>query len=115
MVMQLMNLDEPPTAIFAQYDNIALGAMRRLREEGISVPDDVSIIGFDDKEYCGFLTPRLSSIENQCAEIASIAVKILKRKMLDPDYRAVQTVSVKATYHPRESVAPPRASVRLRP
>lgn len=108
MVMQLMSQREPPTAIFAQYDNIALGAMRRLQEEGISVPEDVSIIGFDESSYCPYLTPQLASIENHNSEIASIAVKILKRKMLDPDYRAVQAVSVKASYHPRESVGPPR-------
>lgn len=66
-----------PEAYFAENDIIALGVIRALNEEGIRIPEDVSIIGFDDMPYCELSTPRLTTIRVQKMAMGSIAVKTI--------------------------------------
>ena len=54
---RLLDSAEPPTAIFAFNDNTAIGALRVARERGIRVPEDLSIVGFDDSEHSAIVTP----------------------------------------------------------
>lgn len=54
--------EEYPTALFAASDMMAIGAMDAIREAGLSVPDDISVIGFDDIDMCEFCSPRLTSV-----------------------------------------------------
>ena len=51
-----------PTAFFADNDMIALGAMKAMQEYGIKIPQDVSVIGFDDLPFCEIASPRLTSV-----------------------------------------------------
>ncbi|WP_238917518.1 LacI family DNA-binding transcriptional regulator [Clostridium sp. YIM B02555] len=60
---KLLELDEKPTAVFCSNDDIAVGAMKAISESGLSVPDDISIIGFDDSNFCNYVTPTLSSVK----------------------------------------------------
>ena len=53
----LLDLPDPPTAIFAFNDNIAIGAIQAARARGLRVPDDLSIVGFDDVEHATIVTP----------------------------------------------------------
>lgn len=64
-----------PTAFFADNDVIALGAMRALQGKGIRVPEDVSIIGFDDVKYGSVSTPGLTTIHVYKQEMGEIAVR----------------------------------------
>jgi LacI family transcriptional regulator, galactose operon repressor len=73
----LMNRTHPPTAVFAFTNPIALGAIKALREEGISIPNDVSLVTFDDSEYLRFLAPAVTCVEQPLPEMAQISVKIL--------------------------------------
>ena len=98
--------DDMPTAILAQYDDVAYGAIERMRELGIRVPEDMSVVGYDGVDYCNYLRPKLSSICGYEWESAKIATGIMKKKIQDPQFRAVQTVEVKAKYIARESVGP---------
>jgi LacI family repressor for deo operon, udp, cdd, tsx, nupC, and nupG len=52
----------PPTAIFAHNDEMALGAMHQLSTMGLRVPEDVSVVGFDDLNYAGFISPTLTTM-----------------------------------------------------
>ena len=54
---RLLALDEPPTAIFASNDNMAIGALRAAAERNLRVPDDLSVVGFDDSELSRVVTP----------------------------------------------------------
>ena len=101
-----MEMKDPPTAIIAQYDDVALGLIRRFNENGLSVPNDFSVLGFDACAYCGFTTPKLATIKDMESEQAHIAMRILKHKIEDADNNTIQSVSVRANYIPNESIGP---------
>ena len=77
MVAHLEWARDLPTAFFADNDVIALGAMRALQEKGYRVPEDVSIIGFDNIPYGEISSPRLSTIHVFKQEMGEIAVRRL--------------------------------------
>ena len=75
----LLDLPEPPTAIFASNDNMAVGALRAVLERGLRVPEDVSIVGFDDTELARCVFPRLTTVRQPLAELGRTAVSLLNR------------------------------------
>ena len=101
---KLIESKEKFTAILAQYDDIAVGAMRALKEVGLSVPKDVSIIGADDARYCPYLTPALSSINSNRESLCSVAFKLLKNKIEGHD-KTIQSVFIRPELVVRESTA----------
>ena len=62
MMQKILESAHLPTAIFAASDAIAFGAMRAIQEKGLSIPDDISIIGFNDTEMSSYTTPALTTI-----------------------------------------------------
>ena len=77
----LLELDRPPTAIFAFNDMIAIGAMRAARSRGIRIPDELSIVGFDDSPYATVVDPALTTVRQPLGEMGSTAVDLLVRLM----------------------------------
>jgi LacI family transcriptional regulator len=67
------------TALFAATDELAIGAIRVLADEGIRVPDDVSVVGFDDIDIAKYMTPRLTTISQPLTEIGAQTVLALHR------------------------------------
>ncbi len=61
-VLRLLALPSPPTAIFASSDYIGIGALQALRELGWRVPEDISLVGFDDMPLSSLLTPPLTAV-----------------------------------------------------
>lgn len=85
---QLLNqcLDNFPTAIFAGYDKIAFKLQQVLLDRGYSIPNDISVVGFDDLEIAASITPTLSTVHQNRKEIGRIAAEImLKRLQNDED------------------------------
>jgi LacI family transcriptional regulator len=80
--VRLFELGERPTAIFASNDNMAVGVLRAAREHGITVPDDLSVVGFDDAVLAPIVTPALTTVRQPLAELGRTAVSLLMR-MLD--------------------------------
>jgi LacI family transcriptional regulator, galactose operon repressor len=76
---RLLALPEPPTAIFASNDNMAVGVLRAARERGLSVPEDLSLVGFDDAELARIVTPPLTTVRQPLAELGRTAVSLLMR------------------------------------
>jgi len=70
----LLDLPEPPTAIFAFNDNIAIGTLQAARARGLRVPEDVSVVGFDDVEHATIVTPPLTTVRQPLAEMGRTAV-----------------------------------------
>jgi LacI family transcriptional regulator len=76
---QLLALPDPPTAIFGFNDNVAIGALHAARTRGLSVPDDLSVVGFDDTELAVIVTPQLTSVRQPLAEMGRMGVSLLIR------------------------------------
>jgi LacI family transcriptional regulator len=76
---RLLDLPEPPTAIFAFNDNIAIGAIQAARARGLRVPEDLSVVGFDDVEHATIVTPALTTVRQPLAEMGRTAVSLLTR------------------------------------
>lgn len=92
------------TAIFAQYDDVALGAVKALREAGMTVPEDVSVVGFDDAGYCDFTVPKLTTVNSNVNNLCEVAFALLKNKISGKN-KAVQYVLVKPELIIRNSTA----------
>ncbi len=69
--------DNLPTAIFAASDNIAFGAMKAIRESGMKIPEDISLIGFDDVEMCSYTTPALTTLHAPAYHMGQYGVNFL--------------------------------------
>lgn len=75
MLQYLKTKPKLPTAFFADNDNLALGAMQALKESGYRIPEDVSLIGFDDLPFCEIAVPRLTSLRVPKQEMGRLAVR----------------------------------------
>lgn len=72
---------EPPTAILALSNKILLGAVKAVKESGMTIPDDISLISFDDNLLFNYMTPRITCIAQPVQEISLVAVKLLLKKI----------------------------------
>lgn len=82
---QLLSLEERPTAVFACNDLMAVGAIRAATARGLRVPDDLSIVGFDDISLASYTNPPLTTIHQPKREIGRLAMEMLLTRMSDPD------------------------------
>ena len=83
---RLLSVDPPPTAIFCSNDEMAAGLLHAARERGISVPDDLSIIGFDDTATAAHIWPPLTTVRWPITAMARAAAS----KLIDPASAASQ-------------------------
>jgi LacI family transcriptional regulator len=72
-----LSTENPPTAIFALSNTILLGAIKAIKEHGMTVPGDISLISFDDNLYLDFLNPPVTRIAQPVDTMADCAVKLL--------------------------------------
>ncbi|MGH8793252.1 MAG: LacI family DNA-binding transcriptional regulator [Stackebrandtia sp.] len=80
-MQRLLELDEPPDAVFCFNDLLALGALRTLLHRGVRVPEDVALVGFDDIEDGRFSMPTLTTVRPDKARIAHLAVDLLAQRL----------------------------------
>ena len=94
-----------PTAVFAANDQMALGLLRALHESGIRVPEDVSVVGFDDLPESGFFTPPLTTVRQDFRELGQRTMALILRVLageLDASEPLVEPMLIV-----RSSTAPP--------
>ncbi|TDI84668.1 MAG: LacI family transcriptional regulator [Caldithrix sp.] len=101
---KLLGTGVPFTAVFASNDTMAVGVMRCLKEKNLTVPRDVSVIGFDDIEVCLQVEPCLSSVRVFKEDLGAIAVRRIVEKIED-DRMMVNRVLVPVELVLRESTA----------
>lgn len=86
----LMSLPEPPTAIFCESDAMAYGALLAIYEMGRRVPDDVSVLGYDDLPSSAFTIPPLTTVRQPIVEMGECAVNALLSSIEDPRRAPIQ-------------------------
>ncbi len=84
----LLDLDDPPTAIFAMSDETAFGVMRAVWDRGLRVPEDVSVVGVDDHEFSAVVG--LTTIRQDVTEHGSVAARLLLDRFVDPAIEATK-------------------------
>jgi DNA-binding LacI/PurR family transcriptional regulator len=102
----LLAAAQPPTAAFVASDYIALGVLSAAEMHGIKVPDDLSIVGFDDIRFSQYVRPRLTTIRSPVDRLAQQGVELLFERLQDPQAPArTQVLPVELVI--RESAAAP--------
>jgi LacI family transcriptional regulator len=103
---ELLGRPDRPTAVFAFNDNLAIGTMRAARARGLRIPEDLSVVGFDDSEHASLVTPELTTVRQPLAEMGRTAVNLLRRLL---DGQRVETLHVELGTRliVRDSTAPP--------
>jgi LacI family transcriptional regulator len=97
---RLLDLPEPPTAIFAASDNQALGVLKAARERRLSVPRELAVIGFDDVDIADYVG--LTTIRQPLEESGRVAVDLLLARLVDPS-RPPQHIRLPLTLVRRET------------
>jgi LacI family transcriptional regulator len=104
---QLLSLPDPPTAIFAFNDDMAVGTLAAAADRGLRVPDDLSVVGFDDSEQAAIVTPPLTTVYQPLAEMGRMAVSLLTR-LLDGQRLEALRVELATRLIVRRSTGPAR-------
>jgi LacI family transcriptional regulator len=103
-----LDLPIPPTAIFASNDVMAMGAMDAVRSRGLRVPDDVSIIGFDDIPQAALVHPALTTVHQPLEQMGRVATQMLLELLKNPEERSdrlelpTELVIRDSTAHPKD-------------
>lgn len=103
----LLDLAEPPTAIFAGSDTQAMGVYAALRARGLSLPDDMSVVGFDDVPLSSLVTPALTTVRQPLVEMGRVATTMLLRMIAEEPLDS-KRVELTTTLIVRASTAPVR-------
>jgi DNA-binding LacI/PurR family transcriptional regulator len=105
---QLLSIPLPPTAVFATSDVMALGAKRAIEENGLNIPDDISIIGFDDIVEVSRVRPKLSTVAQPIYKMGVISAEILFDRLENNGQLPRKKVVLKHEVVVRESTSAPR-------
>jgi len=84
--------DGPPTAVFGACDTIALGIMHALKEQGLRIPEDVSVVGYDDIYESEYSSPPLTTLKVDKEELGAMGVRRLIEKINNPGLPTMKTI-----------------------
>jgi LacI family transcriptional regulator len=104
----LLDLPDPPTAIFASNDVMAMGVMDAVRNKGLRVPDDVSVIGFDDIPQAALIRPALTTIGQPLEKMGRVATQMLL-ELLSQSQTKLGRIELPTELIIRESCQAPRS------
>jgi LacI family transcriptional regulator len=108
---RILEMKERPTAVFVSSDDMAIEAINVFMENGVKVPDDISVVGFDDDPVCLYGAVALTTMRQPLKEMAQTAVKELYLAMQDPS-RQISRIILPAELIIRDSVKSPSVSAR---
>jgi LacI family transcriptional regulator len=103
----MLDLPHPPTAIFASNDVMAMGVMDAVRNRGLRVPDDVSVVGFDNVPQASLIRPALTTVSQHLEKMGQVAAQMLLDLLHHPDKEA-HRIELPTELITRESCQPPR-------
>lgn len=105
-MLKLLELAERPTAVFASGDLLALGAVMAAKDKGLSVPSDISVIGYDDIELAAYVSPALTTIRQDTERLGTRAAEILLAS-IDGKGQEKEALMLPVELVVRNSCAPP--------
>ncbi|MFE7631858.1 LacI family DNA-binding transcriptional regulator [Kocuria sp. NPDC057446] len=105
---ELLELEDPPTALFAASDEAALGAFEAARQAGLRVPEDLSVVGFDDTLLARWASPKLTTVRQPLHAMGEMAVERAVT-LLAGGSRRVHPLQLQTSLVERSSTAPPRS------
>ena len=79
-------MEDRPTAVFCFNDTMALGLMSRLQQQGIRIPEDISVIGYDNIELAEYFSPPLTTVHQPKRRVGKNAFEILLERIKDKDH-----------------------------
>ncbi len=106
-IRQLLSLSDVPTAIFCHNDAMAIGAIQAAKKLGLKIPQDLSIVGFDDIHFAQYSDPPLTTISQPRYEIGRQAMLMMLELLRGHDVRAGSRL-LETKLVVRGSAAPPR-------
>ncbi|MGW9553641.1 LacI family DNA-binding transcriptional regulator [Nocardiopsis sp. NPDC055551] len=103
---KLFEGENPPTAVFVSSDQMALGVYEALRQRGLRVPDDVSVVGFDDLPEARWSSPPLTTVRQPLADMGRMAVRTIQRIVRDENIESSR-IELATRLVVRDSTTPP--------
>ncbi|MFA7591242.1 MAG: LacI family DNA-binding transcriptional regulator [Sphaerochaetaceae bacterium] len=91
---EILSLEQLPDAIFASYDQMAIGAIHAIEEAGLRIPEDIAILGFDDIPIAQYINKGLTTIRDPYDDMIAIAVRVLLQRVEHPE-SATQRIILK--------------------
>ena len=105
MMNDIIEKGNIPTAVFAAYDDIAVGAAKAIYEAGLKIPEDISIAGVDNTMCMLDEHHMLASVNCHMEEQVDIAVSMLMKKVENPDFKVIQNVNLRTSFVERNTIA----------
>lgn len=84
LAKEVLQSHNRPTAIIVASDPMAMGVYKAISKSGLTIPDDISVVSFDDVEMNQYLVPSLSSVRMEAREMGKTAVKLARDRMIEP-------------------------------
>jgi LacI family transcriptional regulator len=114
-MQSLLKLPEPPTAVFAANNRILTGVLYVLGQAGICIPEDISVITFDDAEWLSIWNPPITVVDIAIDEIARLSVDLLRRRIQSAE-RPVKPITYILSTHlvQRASCQPPKEVLSMK-
>lgn len=103
----LLDLPDPPTAIFASNDDMAFGVIEAARDRGLRIPDDLSVVGFDDIPQAAIVHPPLTTVRQPLEQMGRAATRMLLKLIDDPQIQ-VESIALPTELVVRQSCQAPR-------
>jgi len=101
---ELLNLDEPPTALFTGNNLLTVGALRAIHERGLRIPDDIALVAFDEMDWMSLIRPSLTVVAQPTYELGRAAAELLLKRIEDSTC-PIQEIMLKPTIFIRQSCA----------
>jgi len=100
----LLSLPDPPSAIFTAGDLIALGALQAIKEAGLNIPNDISLLTFDDPMYTNYFSPPMTAVAQPIEQMGEIAVKLIVNR-ISGSFTSIRKILLDPQLIVRESVS----------
>ncbi len=104
---ELLSRNQPFTALFAYNDNSAIGSIRAFQEAGLRVPEDISVVGFDDIQSAAYINPALTTVRQPLVKMGETAARTLLDR-IEGRAKYVPEITIEPELVVRKSTAPPR-------